>query len=113
MGPGPVCLEMVRSSIDVPPARLLPTIKSGDDSWKTISTTAAMAYMSKVLIAWTEYHREYVGLFTLLELPSYTFDLKDYWSPYQKDLIAPVTSSQSARTPTVVPEKRRLLITCL
>lgn len=72
-----------------------------------------MAYTSNVPIAWTKYHREYVGYLTLLELPSYAFDLKGYWSPYQKDLISPVTSSQTGRAPAAVPEQKQLLTTRL
>lgn len=113
VGPGPVCLGMVRSSIDAPSARLLPTIKPGEDNWKTISTSAATAYISKIPIAWTEYHREFVKCLTLLELPSYAFDLKEYWSSYHNDPIAPASKSQAASISAGTPEKKRLSTTCL
>ncbi|KAK4695140.1 hypothetical protein P7C71_g2556, partial [Lecanoromycetidae sp. Uapishka_2] len=113
MGPAPICLGMIRSSIDVPSTRLLPTIKHGEDNWKTISVSAAMAYKSNVPIAWTEYHREQVSCLTLLELPSYAFDLKEYWSPYKQDLILPATSTKTIPATNLAPQKKALSTTCL
>lgn len=113
MGPGPVCLGMVRSSIDVPSAKLLPTIKSGEDNWKTISSSAAMSYLSNVPIAWTEFHREQVHCLTLLELPSYAFDLKEYWAPYKQELLVPAAENKAIQASALAPQKKTLPTTCL
>lgn len=112
IGPGPVCLGMVWESLEIPSARLFPTIKAGEDNSKTISSAAATAYMSDILINWVEYHRDYVNCLTLLELPTNAFDLMDYWSSYRQDLIAPGVN-QVASTPATTPEKKSLATTCL
>ena len=83
-GPHPVCLGFVRSVLETPPVKLLPTMKSNEDTWKTISSSLASMYMSFTAINWVEYHREYVDELTLLQLPTYAFDVKDYWCTYKK-----------------------------
>ena len=96
IGPDSVCLGMVRSSLGVPPARLLATIKSAEDNWKTLSYSLATAYMSKVPISWTDYHRDFVDCLTLLELPTYAFDIKDHWSSYNQSLLVPAAAKVTA-----------------
>ena len=112
IGPEPVCLGMIRSTIDILPRRLLPTIRSGEENWATIASSVAAAYLSNVPMSWTEYHRDYVSCLTLLELPTYAFDVKDHWSSYRQDLLAPA-ADQILSMPETLPEKQRLRTTCL
>ena len=114
VGPDPVCIGLVRQTLEIPSVRLLPTIKSNEDNWKSISKCASTLYTSKAPIAWTEYHREYIGALSLLELPPYAFDLKDYWSPFRLDALVPDANRNAALPPPVmVPEKIHLTTTCL
>ena len=112
LGPEPVCLGLIRSSLEVPSARLLPSIKSTKDNWSTISSCIATAYMSDVAVNWTEYHREYIKSLTLLEIPTYAFDLKDYWSPYKQELLTPAIS-QAIPLPATMPSRIKLPTTSL
>ena len=84
-GPASVCLGLVRSTLDLSPARSLPSLKPNEDCWKTISKALANAYNSGAKILWPDYHKEYENALTLLDLPTYSFDLKDYWLQYEGD----------------------------
>lgn len=97
LGPEAPCLGMIRSSLSVSPARLLPTIKSREENWKTLSAAVSFGYLAKLTINWKAYHEEYLDALTLLDLPFYAFDLKNYWSPYEQELLGP----NVAQTPTV------------
>lgn len=84
LGPDPVCLGMVNSTLRVPSSRQLQSLKSGIDNWKTISTSLATVYNNGFTINWTEYHRDYIKCLSLLELPTYSFDAKSFWVPYRE-----------------------------
>ena len=82
IGPEPINLSLIRDTLNVPSKNLLPVLKSNEDNWKTISHAVSAAYTSSVTVNWMEYHKDYSKLLSLLELPSYAFDLKEYWAPY-------------------------------
>ena len=106
IGPSPVCLGFIRSTLEVSSRKALPTIKTNEDSWKTISESLGHAYTSSMAVSWVEYHREYVGALRLLDLPTYAFDLKDHWCTYKEDNKQP-----QAVLETKPP--RQMLSTCL
>ena len=110
IGPDPVCLGLVRSALDVLSERLLPTIKSTEDNWKTISACAAAVFSSKRPISWPEYHREYADALTLLDLPTYAFDLKDYWIPFTR-LTSNPSPEPTAKASTAPASGRKHLET--
>ncbi|MCJ1396229.1 hypothetical protein MMC18_009118 [Xylographa bjoerkii] len=99
IGPHPVCLGLIRSNLEVQPTQLLPSLKSGEDNWKTISTSIAAAYVSKTSIEWPEYHKDHNNSLRLLELPYYAFELKNYWNSYKPNETSdrPVSTSVAAR----------------
>lgn len=78
-GPSPVCLGMVRATNQLPPANALPSMRPNEDVWKTISNGIANAYNSGSDVSWYNYHREYETALRLIRLPTYAFDLKNYW----------------------------------
>lgn len=86
-GPGSVCLGLVRSSLDTHPSKALPTLKTNEDCWKIITKSLSNAYNAGADLKWSDFHKEYETALTLLELPTYAFDLKDYWIPYEGDWL--------------------------
>lgn len=79
-GPAPVCLGMVRSTLGASPAVTLPSIRSGESQcWKTLSKSVANAFNAGVPIIWSDYHKSFENCLSLVHLPKYAFDLKDYW----------------------------------
>ncbi|KAH8592115.1 hypothetical protein B0O99DRAFT_689896 [Bisporella sp. PMI_857] len=83
IGPNPVCLGLVRSSINIPSANALPSLKNGDSNWKTASTILATAYQANEPVRWREYHREFTACLShVTNLPKYAFDTRDFWITY-------------------------------
>lgn len=82
-GPSPVCLGLVRATFQTPPARSLASLRPNEDCWKTISKAVANAFNGGVDLLWSNYHQEYENALRLLSLPTYAFDLKDYWIQYE------------------------------
>ena len=98
IGPEPVNLSMIRSTLNVSAKSLLPTLKSSEEDWKSISHALSAAYTSAITVDWTEYHKEYVSELSLLELPTYAFDLKNYWASYSTKPAAPTQTSVNVPT---------------
>ena len=84
-GPSPSCLSLVRSTVGTSMDKVLPSLKRNEDCWMTISKSITNAYNNGVNIMWKDYEEEYIGALSLLELPSYAFDLENYWLQYEGD----------------------------
>ena len=113
IGPEASCLGMVRASISVPSTRLLPSLKSTEENWRTLSASLSTAYLAKLPVNWSSFHQEYTDALTFLELPSYAFDLKEYWIPYKQEALG--TGSVLASRNNVEPShvSKPVLTTCL
>lgn len=85
VGAHPLCHGMVRSILGMSPTKALPTLRRDEDSWSTISKSISNAYNSGAKVMWTEYHRDFRGALKLLDLPTYAFDLKNYWIQHEGD----------------------------
>ena len=105
MGPDPVCLGLIRSSLGVPPTHALATLKSSEDNWATISASLAAAYSAGLSINWPEFHKDHVGSLSLLSLPTYAFDEKEFWTAHERDTTGPpkvlTMSKEKLLTPSV------------
>ncbi|KAL6800430.1 putative polyketide synthase [Trichoderma sp. SZMC 28012] len=84
IGPKPVLSSLVGNALNVSRRKLLHTINNKEEDWKTISKSMASAYLEALPINWTNFHRDYVQFLNLLKLPSYAFDLKNYWITTKK-----------------------------
>ncbi|KAF2878225.1 PKS16 protein [Massariosphaeria phaeospora] len=82
IGPEPVCVGLARKTLSDPLSRFLPIMKPTEDNWVTISSTLASLYQAGASINWPQYHRNFQSSLSLLPLPTYAFDEKDYWMPY-------------------------------
>ena len=82
IGPEPVCIGLVRRTLEIPTTRLLATMKSKEDNWITISSTLATLYKYGASINWPQYYKEFKSSLRLVALPTYAFDVKDFWTPY-------------------------------
>ncbi|MCJ1403808.1 hypothetical protein MMC11_007031 [Xylographa trunciseda] len=109
IGPHPVCLGLIRSNLEVQSNQLLPSLKSGEDNWKTLSTSIAAAYVSKIPVEWPEYHKDYTNSLRLLQLPNYAFELKNYWNAYRQN----ETSGRPMTTPVAAKPVSSFSSTCL
>ncbi|KAH7564262.1 hypothetical protein BM1_01309 [Bipolaris maydis] len=84
MGPHPVCVGFIKS-IFPSTKTAVPSIRRGDNNWKTISESAAAIHLDGVDVDWNELHRPFADAVRLLDLPTYAWDEKNYWIQYNGD----------------------------
>ena len=95
IGPTPVCIPMVRSTMQAPSSCLLASLDSREDNWKTITASLAKVYQAGLEVNWKAYHAEYHDSLNLVQLPTYAFDLKSHWLQYEGDWS--ITKNQQPR----------------
>lgn len=98
VGPSPICLGLVKGALD-DPGVLLPSLKKRESNWRTLASSVAQAFVAGLDIDWPEFHRPYESALRLLELPSYAFDLKNYWIQYEGDWALRKGELATADTP--------------
>lgn len=81
VGPHPVCLAMVKKMLG-PTISAVPSLRRDEDTWSVLSTSLASIFTSGLDVDWNEYHRDFNAAQQLLRLPTYGFDLKNYWIYY-------------------------------
>ena len=85
-GPNPLCLPMIRK-IYGHEVHCHPMLRSPEPNWATIAKTLATLYSDGHDIDWHRYHEEFVDHLQVVRLPSYAFDDKNYWIPYENDWL--------------------------
>ena len=64
---------------------VLSTLQRSKDTWKTLAGTLKDLYCAGTDIQWAEYHRDFKSSHHVVQLPAYSWDLKDYWIQYVND----------------------------
>lgn len=84
VGAHPVCSRMIKASIATSiPA--FPSLRRGEDPWKTIATSVSGLYLAGANPLWSAYHEDYDTSLECLSLPTYAFDEKVHWLQYVND----------------------------
>ncbi|KAJ5575635.1 hypothetical protein N7535_002561 [Penicillium sp. DV-2018c] len=81
VGSHTVCSGMVKSTFG-PQATTIASLRRQEDTWKVLSSSLSALYLAGVEIQWKEYHQDFTAGHKVLPLPSYKWDLKNYWIPY-------------------------------
>ena len=84
IGPHPVCVGFVKAaipSINVAVASL----RRGEDSWGTMAQGLGALHCAGVAIDWNEFHSPFENGLRLLDLPTYSWNDKNYWIMYNGD----------------------------
>lgn len=84
VGVHPVCAGMIKSSMGSSVVAT-PSLRRGEDPWKTVANTLCTLYSSGFNINWSAYHRDYEVPLEYLRLPTYSFDEKKIWLQYVND----------------------------
>ncbi|KAJ5995510.1 polyketide synthase [Penicillium waksmanii] len=84
IGPAPVCSTFIKSCLGSK-ALTVPSLRQKEDVWRTLSGTLSNLYSRGLSIEWEEVHREYEASHTVLALPSYRFEEKNYWLDYNNN----------------------------
>ncbi|KAJ2981618.1 hypothetical protein NUW58_g6645 [Xylaria curta] len=98
-GPDTSCLSLVRSNLQQYAGEndvLLPSMRKGKGDWEVLASAVARAYKAGMTIDWRQYHKPFEKALRLLELPSYAFDLQNYWIQYEGDWSLAKGRAQSA-----------------
>ncbi|KHN94383.1 Beta-ketoacyl synthase [Metarhizium album ARSEF 1941] len=84
IGPDPVCSGLVNASLgaDGTKVRCLASMHREKDNWASISSSLRDVYVAGVAIDWPAYHREFKSSVSLLDLPKYSFEEKEFWAPF-------------------------------
>lgn len=61
------------------------SLRRNEDAWKTLSNSIVTLYLAGVAFNFDEYHRQYNDAHELLMLPTYSFDVKNYWLDYHNN----------------------------
>ncbi|KAK4960935.1 Type I Iterative PKS [Elasticomyces elasticus] len=84
IGPHPVCANFVKSTL--PSTQFtLPSLRRGEDNWKTLSQSIAALHLTGLHISFNDFHAPFASQVRLLDLPSYAWDEKRYWLQYNGD----------------------------
>ena len=81
IGPAPVCSAFIKSSLGSETVSV-PSLRKKEEAWRTTSSALSILHSKGLPIDWDEVHREYKSAHTVLDLPSYTFENKNYWLEY-------------------------------
>ena len=103
IGPAPVCTSFVRATLSPSPDRINHTLDANSSNWTSISKTLAAAYSNGVDVDWLALHAPYESSLELLALPTYAWDVKDYWITHT-DKNSGTLVPTDATTKTVSPE---------
>ena len=104
IGPGPVCTSFVRATLSPQSSRINHTIDAKTSNWASISKTLVAAYTSGVEVDWLALHAPYESNLELLTLPTYSWDVKDYWIKHtDKNNGALVPAATAVKTLTPEP----------
>ncbi|RYP55311.1 hypothetical protein DL768_000066 [Monosporascus sp. mg162] len=98
VGPHPVCMNMVKAAFGATTIAV-PTLRRNEQAYKTLSATMCTLHSAGINLDWNEYHRDFDASVRLLDIPAYSYDLKNYWLQYEGDWC--LTKNRGALTAPV------------
>lgn len=84
VGPHPICANMVKAAFGATTIAV-PTVRRNEPAYKTLSASLCTLHSAGLNIDWNEFHRDFAASVRILDLPSYSFDEKNYWLQYTGD----------------------------
>lgn len=84
IGPHPVCMGFVRSTLSHAHVAV-PSLRRGEDNWTTMAQSLAILHCAGVQIGWNGLHEPFEKALRLLDLPTYAWNDKTYWIQYNGD----------------------------
>ncbi|KAL5047374.1 conidial yellow pigment biosynthesis polyketide synthase [Aspergillus fruticulosus] len=104
VGPHTICSGIVKATLG-PQATTVASLRRDEDTWKVLSNSLSSLYLAGVDINWKQYHQDFSSSHRVLPLPTYKWDLKNYWIPYRNNFcltkgspVAAVSTSSSQPT---------------
>ena len=97
IGPAPICSAFIKSNLG-PETVTVPSLRKKEDPWRTTSSGLSVLHRKGLNIDWDEVHGEYETSHTVLPLPRYTFENKNYWLEYTNNWC--LTKGEIVEAPT-------------
>ena len=85
-GSHPDCSNMIKKTLGLQ-ISTLPSLQKSTDTWKSLTGTLESLYLKGINIQWNEYHRDFESSHSVIELPQYRWDLKNYWIDYKNNFL--------------------------
>ena len=82
IGTHPACSNFVREILG-PKTTAMSTLQKDTDPWRTLMSAVQTLYLDGTDINWMEYHKGFPSAHRVLQLPTYSWDLKNYWIMYR------------------------------
>ncbi|KAJ6199961.1 hypothetical protein J3E72DRAFT_186462 [Bipolaris maydis] len=83
IGPHPAVSGMIKANL--PKVASLPSLQRGRTACQTLTAALKSLYMGGANLRWSEYHRDFSSAQKVVQLPAYSWDLKEYWIQYIND----------------------------
>ena len=96
IGPHPVVSSMFKATLGQQTVTF-PSMHRNKDAWMVLSAALAALYAGSHEVDWVEYHTDFKSSQKVLQLPAYSWDLKEYWIKYENDWC--VTKGVHSMTP--------------
>ncbi|GAB1193046.1 hypothetical protein APSETT444_002248 [Aspergillus pseudonomiae] len=94
-----ICSGMIKATFG-PQVTTVASLRREENAWKVLSNSLSALHLAGIEINWKEYHQDFSSSHQVLPLPSYKWDLKNYWIPYTNNFCltkgAPQTAIQAA-----------------
>ncbi|GIZ44770.1 hypothetical protein CKM354_000795900 [Cercospora kikuchii] len=105
-GPHPVVSGMIKSTLG-DSIKVLPTLRNKTDPWSVLTQSLSALHVAGLPIDWNGYFVDIPSARTVLELPTYQWELQPYWIAYRNDWTL-TKGDIPVGTPTVAPVQKTL-----
>jgi iterative type I PKS product template protein len=82
IGPAVVVSKMVKDALGSK-TDIFATIGKKDDDWKLMTHALSQLHSAGATIDWISYHKDFKACHRVLDLPAYSWEMKDYWMQYE------------------------------
>ena len=108
LGAHPACSGMIKQIMGSH-TTTLPSLKKNADTWKLLCGSLEALHQTGVEIRWNEFHRGFNAAQTVVPLPAYKWDLKNYWIQYRHNFCLTkgdeplLLTNTATSTPEITP----------
>ncbi len=105
-GSHPICSDMIKGTLGLQTSTIS-SLKKSTDTWKVLAGTLESLYLNGIDIQWNEYHRDFKSSHSIVELPRYSWDLKNYWIQYKNDFCLTKGESLTPKQIVAAPAEQK------
>jgi monodictyphenone polyketide synthase len=84
IGPHPVCMSFVKATLPSVNAAVA-SLNRNEDNWATLAQSLSVLHGAGIPLDWSEFQRPFEKGLRLLDLPTYSWNEKNYWIMYNGD----------------------------